>query len=87
MTRLIPAKASKTMVELLMSRLDELGLDVMGVPWVTSTPEHLLISETVWQHFWPRRKEVNYDTENSTVQKCLDAVGSSLVLESGSQRN
>jgi len=75
MIRLAPSRTLKSCVDLLMSRLDELGLDVMGAPWPVPTLQHLLISEAVWTHLWSERKRADPEVESSTMALCLTAVG------------
>jgi hypothetical protein len=48
----ISPRAIKSRTELLVSRLDGIGLDVTGVPWTVPTPGKLLLFEAVWPTLW-----------------------------------
>ncbi len=47
-----PSQNSQIAGELLMSRLDSVGLDVMGTQWSAPSPGKLLLSEVVWSQLW-----------------------------------
>jgi len=51
MVRVISPRATKSSTELLVSRLDGVGLDVTGVPWTVPTPDKLLLLEAVLPTF------------------------------------
>jgi len=50
--RLVPPQGVRTWVELLMSRLDGLGLDATNPLWVTPREPLVLVSEAVCTYFW-----------------------------------
>jgi len=55
-TRLVPPQGLNSWVELLVSRLDGLGLDVTNPLWDAPTHSLLLTSEVVGSHFWDAYK-------------------------------
>ena len=56
MTRLVPPQGLSSWVELLLSRLDGLGLDVTNPIWDTPVESFLLLSEVVGSHWWDAYK-------------------------------
>ena len=56
MTRLVPPKSLNSWVELLLSRLDGLGLDVANPLWDTPMESFVLLSEVVGSHWWDAYK-------------------------------
>ena len=70
-----PTTLKPRVVELLMSRLDAVGLDVTGVPWETDVPQQLLISEAVWSYLWGSRNRAEPLIDNSGIRACLRAIG------------
>lgn len=65
-------------LELLMSRLDQLGLDATGTPWSTVAPSKLLVVEAVWPSLWNARREqgAQGNTAVSTSDRaCVRSIG------------
>ena len=73
MLRLVPPRAQRSRVELLLSRLDALGLDATATLWETEVHRHLLISEALWSRLWVARPVPAVD--KNVIRQCLHAVG------------
>ena len=73
MIRMISTRAIKSRTELLLSRLDGVGLDVTGVPWTAPAPGKLLISEAVWPNLWAAFKTRPPTTAQNPARDCLRA--------------
>ena len=72
---MISPRAIKSRTELLLSRLDGVGLDVTGVPWTAPAPGKLLISEAVWPNLWAAFKTRPPPTAQNPARDCLRAAG------------
>jgi hypothetical protein len=74
MVRLIPLRVRKSRVELLMNRLDGVGLDVTGTMWSAPTPSKLLISEVVWPQLWAAAQRPIRQATRRLHRDCVRAV-------------
>jgi hypothetical protein len=68
-----PPRTTQSRVQLLVSRLDGVGLDVAGVPWTVPTPHKLLISDAVWPNLRAALKRPLPAAQCST-RDCLRAI-------------
>jgi len=73
MVRANPPRTTQSRVQLLVSRLDGIGLDVTGVPWTVPTPHKLLISEAVWPNLRAALKRPLLAAQGPT-RDCLRAI-------------
>ena len=52
MARLVHPRNKRSRIELLVHRIDGLGLDVQNQIWEPPDPRLLLLSEAIWPHTW-----------------------------------
>ena len=73
MVRATPPRTTQSRVQLHVSRLDGIGLDVAGVPWTVPTPDKFLISKAVWPNLRAALKQPLPAAQGQT-RDCLRAI-------------
>ena len=71
--RLVPTESQKSRMDLLLSRLDAVGLDATGVPWDKEPRQYLLVSEALWTQHQSTQSALNVNSEG--LRQSLTTVG------------